>query len=160
MYNFFIISTSRMEEEPYLSEINKSSRVETRRMGMARTRRVSTFVVAFNDSRIGSLTVLVSPHHLQVDLFVVIQFEFSSDPKEDGSVFNHTSASRLSAWTSQRDLVLGIYQAIKLVIDDPLFLFFFFFFLFHRSKFDVLFIVERKNCLSSAMSKSIENIIQ
>lgn len=97
MYNFFIISTSRMEEEPYLSEINKSSRVETRRMGMARTRRVSTFVVAFNDSRIGSLTVLVSPHHLQVDLFVVIQFEFSSDPKEDGSVFNHTSASRLSA---------------------------------------------------------------
>lgn len=158
MYNFFIISTSRMEEEPYLSEINKSSRVETRRMGMARTRRVSTFVVAFNDSRIGSLTVLVSPRDLQMDLFVVIQFQFSSDPKEDGSVFNHTSAFRLSAWTSQRDLVLGIYQAIKLVIDDPLFLFFFF--LFHRSKFDVLFIVERKNCLSSAMSKSIENIIQ
>lgn len=50
-----------MEEEPYLSEINNRHASKLDEWGWLEHGELSTFVVAFNDSRIGSFTVLVSP---------------------------------------------------------------------------------------------------
>lgn len=84
MYNFFIISTSRMEEEPYLSEINNRHASKLDEWGWLE---YGEYRLSLLLSTIPELDRSRSWFHLdlQVDLFVVIQFEFSKGSKGRGS---------------------------------------------------------------------------
>lgn len=88
-----------MEEEPYLSEINNRHASKLDEWGWLEH---GEYRLSLLLSTIPELDRSRSWFHLdlQVDLFVVIQFDFPKDPKEEdlSDLFlNDASASRLSA---------------------------------------------------------------